>query len=257
MKELNFLSIILTIFLAIIACEKEELSPANADTTITNADTTYADTAETISCEAVSYLALGDSYTIGQSVAESERFPVLLVKALKEKGIEIQDPEIIATTGWTTADLKRGIANANMGGKEYDLVSLLIGVNNQYQGRSLEEYKKEFRELLLQSIDLANGNKGKVFVISIPDYGYTPFGASSKEQISQEIDAFNAANKEITASLEVRYFNITPISRNGLSDPSLIASDRLHPSGKMYQQWVDLMLEDMITIVSVPYDESK
>jgi lysophospholipase L1-like esterase len=244
MKELKVLPIVFSVFLA-IACEKEEPRPANADSTST-------DTTEVKSGEAVNYLALGDSYTIGHGVAGSERYPVILAKELEEEGIKIQDPEIIATTGWTTADLKRGIANANVEGKEYDLVSLLIGVNNQYQGRSLEEYRKEFRELLLQSIDFAKGNKDKVFVISIPDYGYTPFGASRREEISPEIDAFNAANKEITASLGLRYINITPISRNGLSDPTLVAGDGLHPSGKMYQQWVDLMLEEVIAMVEAP-----
>ena len=115
---------------------------------------------------------------------------------------------------------------------------------------SLEEYKKEFRDLLLQSIAFANGDKEKVFVVSIPDYGYTPFGRNRQQEISAEIDAFNAAKRKITESMGVKYFNITPISRNGLSDPELVAGDDLHPSGKMYQQWVDLMKEEVLEILN-------
>lgn len=257
MKELNFLLILLMVFFS-ISCEKEELTlgnkdSANDDTAVTadntKKDTPNTDPAETDSAETLSYLALGDSYTIGQSVAEEERYPVLLAKGLTETGIEIHDPTIIATTGWTTADLKRGIENARIEGNEYDLVSLLIGVNNQYQGTSAEEYKKEFRDLLLQAIDFAKGDKDRVFVISIPDYGYTPFGASRQEEISPEINLFNLMNKEVTVSLGLKYFDITPISRKGLSDPSLVAGDGLHPSGKMYQLWVDLMLVEVLEMV--------
>ncbi|AHM60070.1 lysophospholipase [Flammeovirgaceae bacterium 311] len=191
------------------------------------------------------YLALGDSYTIGHGVQPAERYPVQLAKALREKGVAIEDPTIIATTGWTTADLKNGIAATGIAGNTYDLVSLLIGVNNQYQGRSPQEYRREFTELLLQSINYAGGNKENVFVLSIPDWGYTPFGRSRQTSISAEIDEFNIINKQITDSVGVSYYNITPISRNGLSDPSLVASDGLHPSGKMYSQWVDLILKSV------------
>ena len=194
----------------------------------------------------VSYLALGDSYTIGESVAIADRFPVQLASALEEKGVKVADPVIIAKTGWTTANLKKGIADANFAGKTFDLVSLLIGVNNQYQGRNLEEYRSEFKELLEQAIKLANGKKENVFVLSIPDYGYTPFGRSRQPSISAEIDQFNAVNKQITESFGVSYFDITAISRDGFSDPSLVATDGLHPSGKMYKQWVDLVLADVL-----------
>lgn len=256
MKQINILFLVFFFFLA-LACEKEDPKPTNQgtgdnDTTdngMTDSDSTDEDTNKTDPEKVISYLALGDSYTIGESVSAAERYPVLLAEELKEKGIEVVGPKIIATTGWTTADLMRGIENADIEDKKYDLVSLLIGVNNQYRGRSLEEYKKEFRELLLQSIAFANGDKDKVFVISIPDYGYTPFGESRKEAISAEIDAFNAANREITESMGVKYFDITPISRNGLTDPELVAGDGLHPSGKMYRQWVDLMKEEVLEMV--------
>ncbi|MBX9852580.1 MAG: SGNH/GDSL hydrolase family protein [Cytophagaceae bacterium] len=199
----------------------------------------------------ISYLALGDSYTIGQNVSSTERYPVILSERLKADNISVTNgPTILATTGWTTGQLKSTLSlNTAINSKKYDIVSLLIGVNNQYQGRSLSEYKVEFTELLITSINLANGKKDKVFVISIPDYGYTPYGQSNQASISAQIDLFNAANKHIADSAGVKYFDITPISRNGLSDPALVANDGLHPSGKMYGQWVELMLNDVMEIV--------
>jgi lysophospholipase L1-like esterase len=185
----------------------------------------------------VSFLALGDSYTIGESVAEDQRWPVLLCKALSDKGYTCKSPRIIATTGWRTDDLKHAIEKANLP-RKFDLVSLLIGVNNQYQGKSVRTYEKEFEELLMIAIDHAGGDKGKVFVLSIPDYGYTPFGKNKQSEISQLIDEFNAVNKKVTEKFDVRYYNITDISRMGLDDPELIADDGLHPSGKMYRLWV-------------------
>jgi lysophospholipase L1-like esterase len=185
----------------------------------------------------VSFLALGDSYTIGESVAEDQRWPVLLCNALTEKGYNCKSPAIIATTGWRTDDLKRAIEEANQK-KTFDLVSLLIGVNNQYQGRSIEVYAKEFEELLTIAIDHAGGDHAKVFVLSIPDYGYTPFGKNKQAVISTAIDEFNAVNKTVSEKYKVRYYNITDISRMGLDDPELIADDGLHPSGKMYNLWV-------------------
>jgi lysophospholipase L1-like esterase len=187
--------------------------------------------------EPISFLALGDSYTIGESVAESQRWPVLLCKALSDKGYKCKSPVIIATTGWRTDDLKHAIEKANLPGK-FDLVSLLIGVNNQYQGKSVQVYEREFEELLMIAIDHAGGDKEKVFVLSIPDYGYTPFGKNRQADISKAIDDFNAVNKKVSEKHKVRYYNITDISRMGLDDPTLVADDGLHPSGKMYKLWV-------------------
>ncbi|MBN8650708.1 MAG: SGNH/GDSL hydrolase family protein [Cytophagales bacterium] len=181
------------------------------------------------------FLALGDSYTIGESVAEAERWPNQLVAKLK-----LTAPRIIATTGWRTDNLKDAIEAANLK-PEYDLVSLLIGVNNQYQGKSIEIYEREFEELLQTSIKLAKGKKKNVFVVSIPDYGYTPFGKAKQEKISEELDQYNAINKRIAAKYGVKYFNITEISRKGLEDVELVAGDGLHPSGKMYAQWVEVI----------------
>lgn len=235
-KKINFAILIFFLFAA--SCKTDAPKPISTDT----------GEAE----DKVSYLALGDSYTIGESVAIADRFPVQLASALEEKGVKIADPVIIAKTGWTTANLKKGITDANLAGKTFDLVSLLIGVNNQYQGRNLDEYKSEFKELLEQAIKLAKGKKENVIVLSIPDYGYTPFGRSRQSAISAEIDQFNAINKQITESMAVNYYDITAISRNGLSDPSLVAPDGLHPSGKMYKQWVDLVLADVLQKVNKP-----
>lgn len=181
------------------------------------------------------FLALGDSYTIGESVAEPERWPNQLTEKLK-----IPAPTIIATTGWRTDNLKDAIEAASLK-PEYDLVSLLIGVNNQYQGKPIEVYEREFEELLQTAIKLAKGKKKNVFVVSIPDYGFTPFGKAKQEKISAELDRYNAINKRIAAKYGVKYFNITEISRKGLEDAELVAGDGLHPSGKMYGQWVELI----------------
>jgi len=191
----------------------------------------------------IKFLALGDSYTIGESVAISERWPVQLVEQLrKEKNKECDEPRIIATTGWRTDQLKAAITAANIKPNDYNLISLLIGVNNQYQNKTVESYSPEFEELLNMAIALAGGDRSHVFVVSIPDYGYTPFGKNKQAEISAALDKFNAVNKSITEKLGVRYFNITDISRRGSAESELVASDGLHPSGKMYTEWVELIL---------------
>lgn len=185
------------------------------------------------------FLALGDSYTIGESVSEDERWPNQLADKLK-----IARPKIIATTGWRTDQLKSAIEAASLK-SEYELVSLLIGVNNQYQGKPANQYEIEFEELLKTSITLAKGKAENVFVVSIPDYGFTPFGKSKQETITIQLDQFNAINKKIAAKFKVTYINITDISRQGLDKPDLVAVDGLHPSGKMYSLWVDRILEQV------------
>ena len=193
--------------------------------------------------ERVTFLALGDSYTIGESVPEHECWPVQLVKLLQAKGYTIEAPRIIATTGWRTDDLKGAIEKANLK-NEYGLVSLLIGVNNQYQGKTVESYKPEFEELLKKAIELAGGRKDRVFVVSIPDYGFTPFGEPKREAISKAIDEFNQVNREITLRHGIRYYYITDLTRKGLENPGLVAADKLHPSGVMYAQWAELIAKD-------------
>ncbi|MBL7816229.1 MAG: SGNH/GDSL hydrolase family protein [Saprospiraceae bacterium] len=188
------------------------------------------------------YLALGDSYTIGESVAEAERFPNQLADSLRIANIKIGTVKIVARTGWTTDELQNGIVAAGLTeANTFDMVTLLIGVNNQYRNRSVEEYKPQFTALLERAIQFAGGKKERVIVVSIPDYAYTPFGGGRKS-ISDGIDAYNAANEAITRAKGVAYAQITPISREGLNDPTLVASDQLHPSGKQYSRWVSVML---------------
>jgi lysophospholipase L1-like esterase len=192
----------------------------------------------------IKYLALGDSYTIGESVTEKERWPVQLAEALRKKGQAIEGPTIIATTGWRTDNLKNAIDIARLK-EEYGMVSLLIGVNNQYQGKPIETFTKEFEELLNTAIRLGGGKKENVFVVSIPDYGYTPFGKPKQEKISKELDEYNNMSRGITEKHGIKYFYITDISRKGLEDSDLVASDGLHPSGKQYNKWVDVILKGL------------
>jgi lysophospholipase L1-like esterase len=195
--------------------------------------------------EPVKMLALGDSYTIGQSVAETDRWPVQFVKELnKQKNIVGDSPLIIATTGWRTDQLKAALLQANIEPGSVNLISLLIGVNNQYQGRTAQSYKPELEELISLALNLVNGDKSKLFVVSIPDYGYTPFGQGSQTSISLGIDAFNAVKKEVCETNGILFINITDISRLGLAQPDLVAGDRLHPSGKMYSLWVERILQN-------------
>lgn len=184
------------------------------------------------------YLALGDSYTIGESVAEAERWPVQLVQRWRSAGRAVADPRIIATTGWRTDDLQKAMTTANLS-NDWDIVSLLIGVNNQYQGRSADEYAIEFEALLLQAIRLAGGRTERVFVVSIPDYGYTPFGRPRQKAITRALNEFNAINERISRARNITYVFITDISREGLEKPELVAMDQLHPSAKMYTLWVE------------------
>lgn len=194
-------------------------------------------------------LALGDSYTIGESVPAEQRWPVQLQKKLTGEGIKMASPEIIARTGWTTAELAEGILAANPKGP-YDLVTLLIGVNNQYRGLDTAEYRRQFRELLVQAATFAGNSYSRVIVVSIPDYGYTPFGQSrDRSEISRGIDLFNRINEQETRKTPAVYINITAISRNGISEPQLVAPDGLHPSGEQYRRWVEVIFQAALGIV--------
>jgi lysophospholipase L1-like esterase len=190
------------------------------------------------------FLALGDSYTIGEGVAESERWPVQMAASLARQGVALAPPEIVARTGWTTDELAAGIERARPAGP-YALVTLLIGVNNQYRGRDQGEYRRQFSGLLAQAIGFADGEPGRVLVLSIPDWGVTPYAAGrDRAAIAAAIDRFNAINGEESRRLGVRYVDVTPISREAERDPSLLAPDGLHPSGPMYAQWVELALPE-------------
>ena len=187
----------------------------------------------------IRYLALGDSYTIGESVDKAERWPNQLAGFLKAGGIPTE-VDIIARTGWTTKELWEGI-QAQQINPPYDLVSLLIGVNNQYRGYDINEYREQFVFLLNKSIEYAAGDPKRVIVLSIPDWGATPFArGQDRKQIAKDINAFNAVNREETEEVGAHYVDVTPISREAINDSSLVASDGLHPSGKMYVEWAKL-----------------
>jgi lysophospholipase L1-like esterase len=188
------------------------------------------------------YLALGDSYTIGQSVQPAERWPVQLAVLLRSAGVEVVDPEIVARTGWTTGDLLAGIQRAAPAGP-YDLVTLLIGVNNQFRGLDPEAYRKELRVLLRRAIELAGGRADRVVVLSTPDWGVTPFAARyDAAKVAAEIDAFNRIEKQETLALGIAWVDVTPISRRASDDKGLVAQDGLHPSGRMYSEWAKAAL---------------
>lgn len=190
------------------------------------------------------FLALGDSYTIGESVPEAERWPVQLAGLLRARGIEIEDPRIVARTGWTTDELSAGIDAATPPGP-FDLVSLLIGVNNQYRGRDLEEYRREFAGLLARAIELAGGQPDRVLVLSISDWGVTGFATGlDRAKIAREIDAFNAVNLEEAQRAGARYVEVTAASRRAATESGWIAGDNLHPSGQMYAEWARLALPE-------------
>lgn len=191
-----------------------------------------------------SYLALGDSYTIGEAVAETGRWPVQLAAALRARGIALAAPRIIATTGWTTDELALALDLAEPLG-EWDFVSLLIGVNNQYRGRSAAQYAGEYRELLRRAVGYARGRPDRVLALSIPDWGATPFGARDKRgaaAIGAELDVFNITASEICARHGVAFVDIAPDSRELAAQPAMLAEDALHPSAQMYARWTERAL---------------
>jgi lysophospholipase L1-like esterase len=187
----------------------------------------------------IKYLALGDSYTIGQSVKISERYPVLLAESLNKLDYNVNPPDIIAKTGWTTDELMEALEGQEVQ-NDYTIVTLLIGVNNQYRGRDIEEFRVQFIELLEMSIKYAKGDSANVIVLSIPDWSVVPFAKDrNRRKISREIDQFNTIKKEETQKRNVAFVDITPISRKAKSNLSYVAGDDLHFSGRMHQLWVD------------------
>ncbi|MDB5141385.1 MAG: GDSL-like Lipase/Acylhydrolase [Mucilaginibacter sp.] len=229
---------ILIAFTAFTACAKKR--PDHAAANMNNKDTTVKTAGNTLH-----YLALGDSYTIGESVPAEQSYPNLLASELTAQKHPVSPPTIIATTGWTTDDLINAISQAGLTGKKYDFVSLLIGVNDQYQQISQDNYRVKFQQVLNTAINFAGGDRSRVFVLSIPDWGVTPFGAGRDNIIGPQIDQFNAINKQISTAAGVNYLDITPISRKAANNPELVAGDGLHPSAKMYNEWVKL-LEPMV-----------
>ena len=203
---------------------------------------------------ALSYLALGDSYTIGEGVDDAGRWPMQLAARLRDAGIAIADPRILAKTGWTTDELAAAMDAAEpLGG--WGFVSLLIGVNNQYRGRTLANYHDEFEQLLQRAIALAGNRAGRVLVLSIPDWGITPFARDalrSPHRIAQELDAYNAAADAICTAHNVAFVDITGISRNGDGAQDMLAEDGLHPSAMQYTRWADAALGVAVGLLASP-----
>jgi lysophospholipase L1-like esterase len=240
---------LLSVIFACLACAKEKnmnMPPTSSTDimvvkdTVRSADTISAADTSKPSVDGAKFLALGDSYTIGQSVDASERFPAQTVQLLAAQDIKVESLHYIAATGWTTFNLMSAISSKNTAA-DYDIVTLLIGVNDQYRGIDIGEYGAKFEELLDKAVQVARGGPNHVFVLSIPDYGYTPYGRGNKQQITKEIDAYNAINKEITRRKSITYIDITPSTRQAESDPSLVAYDGLHPSGKEYAKWAKML----------------
>lgn len=189
------------------------------------------------------YLALGDSYTIGELVPMHSNFPHQAVELLRKKQMDIADPVIIATTGWTTDELAASIREHNIT-DTFSLVTLLIGVNNQYRGRSVDDYRQEFLSLLNQSVAFAGGRSNHVIVLSIPDWGVTPFAEDrDRAKIATEIDEYNAACKEIALAHNCQYIEITESTRNNGQNPEYLVEDKLHPSAKEYAVWAARLAE--------------
>jgi len=182
-------------------------------------------------------LALGDSYTIGESVSIDQRWPHQFTDELKKIGKDVHRPDYIATTGWTTGDLLTGIASSLNREKDYNLVSILIGVNNQYQGLDISLYEPELRNIIDQAIQIAGKDTARIIMISIPDYAFTPFGKGDKS-ISSEIDSYNEIGRRVAQEYGILWVDITGISRKGIEETALIAGDGLHPSGEQYLEWV-------------------
>lgn len=199
----------------------------------------------------LTYLALGDSYTIGEKVDPSDRFPSIIVEKLRAEKISIEDPKIVAITGWTTDELSAAIDKENLD-DTWDIVSLLIGVNNQYRGYPKEQYEREFNDLLNRAINFAGGYKTHVVVLSIPDYGYTPFGQTKDpEKISKELKEYNQYAQKLCTDKNILYLNITPFTEEGLSNPDYVAEDGLHPSGLMYRKWIDHYYSEIKKLITL------
>jgi len=236
MKAIQLILITLT---ALSGCTKKDLPPVTPKST---------DTTTTIKPMAgpITYLALGDSYTIGERVPQIQSFPYQLTAKLNTFNLDVQTPDIIAVTGWTTDNLINAIDRSDFKDKQYDFVTLLIGVNDQYQHLSKDNYRTKFAQVLHRAIKFAKGDTSKVFVVSIPDWGVTPFAGGRDSVIGPDIDEFNAINKEETAKAHVpNYIDINPVSKQAATDLTLVADDGLHPSGAMYKLWVDALVPEV------------
>jgi lysophospholipase L1-like esterase len=240
------LQLIIFSLIAFSGCTKK------ADVAVSESTTYVKDTTtlKIVNTDTIRYLALGDSYTIGEAEPLTASFPYQLTDTLKGLGFKAQNPLIIATTGWTTGDLMSAIVEHTPLQNNYDFVTLLIGVNDQYQGGSQTLYRSNFIQLLHTAIAYAKGDKTRVFVLSIPDYGVTPFANGQDAVIGPQIDAFNAINFQESYNAGVNYLDITGISREAATNRTLIAPDGLHPSASMYAQWVDKLFPMVVARIN-------
>jgi lysophospholipase L1-like esterase len=238
MKAIVF---ILFFFTYSSSCKKTNM-PQEIKPPITNPSSTDNDTS--LVAGDYTYLALGDSYTIGHGVPENENYPTQTTALLRKHNLQGK-AKIIAVTGWTTDNLQQGITNATSRGElsaSYDIVTLLIGVNNQYQGQRSADYRPKFEILLKQAIALAGNTASHVIVISIPDWGVTPFAdGRDRTEIAKEIDEYNAINEELAGTYGAAYLNVTEWTREAATDLTLLAGDKLHPSGKEYARWAETL----------------
>ncbi len=243
MKKIAYKITLIAITLSIFSCvEKQEESVQ----IIEDVNTPEEIVEDLNTKEVINYLALGDSYTIGQGVEIYQRWPNQLVQKINTLNYEVNKFKIIAQTGWTTTSLLQKVENTEISG--FNLVSLLIGVNNQYQKKSFEIFETEFNLLLNKSIEYA-GNINRVFVVSIPDYGVTPFGQPNRETISKEINLYNEYIAIQCKEKGIPFINITDISRDLGDSEGALASDNLHPSGIQYTKWMDLILPTVIELL--------
>lgn len=234
-------------FIFFYSCEvqndsMDEIKPIEELETINN-NSPVENNTNTSESKNISYLALGDSYTIGTSVNREDSFPFILVEELESLNVYSKEPRVIAQTGWTTSSLLNAINQENIT-EEFELVTLLIGVNNQYSGQSISTFREEFEQLLNLALKFAGNNTDNVVVISIPDWSASPYATGrDKNKIRQEIDAFNNAKQIITASKNITFINITEITRQAEGNDYYFASDQLHFSGAMHKLWVDEILK--------------
>ena len=239
--------IFLSIFLLSASCETQNSSDDQIITNDIEKDNSKLNEIDIInsSVSKFSFLALGDSYTIGEGVEESKRWPNQFIEIANEKGLYFEKPKIIAKTGWKTYDLLNAINETNFN-KKYDYVSLLIGVNNQFNSRSIYEFEEDL-DKIMDKIDIIRKKNGSTIIISIPDWGYTPFAESyNRDTISYEINLFNKSLKNFADKNDIKYVDVTEISRKTLNEDDLLASDNLHPNGLMYFEWAKKIYEKWI-----------
>ena len=219
---------------------------------LSNSSSNFETSSNAMQTKNRTYLALGDSYTIGEGVEEKDRYPNQLIQRLNiETPFSWDEAEIIAKTGWTVDELESGIQEAKPSGKPYDLVTLLIGVNNQYRGRSVDSFRTEFEKILLQAIDFAGSVSDHVVVLSIPDWGVTPFASSqgaNPKKVADEIDAYNLAKESICKKHGVKFIDITEEYRQIGGEAEMLAEDQLHPSGKVYEKWTQKLTAHLLTV---------